>query len=168
MIELQVEPVGEKQLRIVGINPVALDCLYALPDILAQRDSPAARARLLPDPTQADEKANSEWQRLMAPELRHLFVSAGETIARDLTSVTPDDRDQQFLAVTFPIEHAAAWMSALNQARLILGELHEVSDEDMSAADFDVNKPKSLAVFRIHVLGYLLQLFVELESGRES
>ncbi len=168
MIQLRVEPVGEKRLRISGINPVVLDCLHSLPEILAQRDSPAARGRLLPNPTTADEKANSEWQRLIAPELRHMFVSAGETVARDLTSIAPDDRDPQLLAVIFPVEHTAAWMSALNQTRLVLGELHKVTDEDMSAADFDVRKSKGLAVFRIHVLGYLLHLFIELESGHES
>ena len=168
MIQLQVEPAGEKHIRISGINPVVLDCLHSLPEILAQRDSPAARARLLPDPTTTDEKANSEWQRLIAPELRHVFVSAGETVARDLTSIAPDDRDPHFLGLTFPIEHVAAWMSVLNQTRLILGELHKVTDEDMSVSDFDVRSRKGLAVFRIHVLGYLLHLFVELEGGRES
>jgi hypothetical protein len=166
VIQLQVEPVGEKHLRISGINPVVLDCLHSLPEILAQRDSPAARARLLPDPTKTDERANSEWQRLIAPELRHVFVSAGETVARDLTSIAPDDRDPQFLTVTFPIEHVPAWISALNQTRLILGELHKVTDADMIASDFNLKTAKGLAVFRIHVLGYLLHLFVELEAGR--
>jgi hypothetical protein len=168
VIQLQVEPVGEKHLRISGINPVVLDCLHSLPEILAQRDSPAARRRLLPNPTTADEKANSEWQRLMAPELRHMFVSAGETVARDLTSIGPDDRDPQLLSVTFPIEHTPAWMSALNQTRLILGALHKVTDKDMSESDFNLKRAKGLAVFRIHVLGYLLHLFIELDSGHES
>jgi len=166
VIQLHVEPVGEKHLRISGINPVVLDCLHALPEVLAQRDSPKARARLLPDPTTADEKTNADWQRLIAPELRHVFVSAGETVARDLTGLAPDASDPQSLAVTFPVEHVAAWMSALNQARLILGELHKVTDADMSASDFNLKRAKGLAVFRIHVLGYLLHLFIELEAGK--
>jgi hypothetical protein len=58
-------------------------------------------------------------------------------------------------------------MSALNEARLILGERFQVTEDDMNAADFDVRTPKGLAIFRIHILGFLLQLFVELESGDE-
>jgi hypothetical protein len=52
-------------------------------------------------------------------------------------------------------------MSALNQARLILGELFSVTESDMDKADLDLEQPKDLALFRIHILGYLLQLLVE-------
>jgi hypothetical protein len=155
MIELRVEPVGVKHLRISGIDALVLDCLHALPEILEQRDKPVVRCRLLPDPTGADPKTNEEWQRLIAPELRHLFVSAGETVTRDLTAVTPDGQ------LTFPTEHLNAWMSALNQARLILGELHRITDADMETTEFRVTEPKAQAILRIHVLGYLLQLLVE-------
>jgi hypothetical protein len=167
VIALRVEPVGEKHIRISGINPVVLDCLHALPEILEQRDSPIVRPRLFPDPMPSDQKANAEWQRLIGPELRHLFASAGEIVVRDLTALSPDPDSDQLCALTFPAEHMKAWMSTLNEARLIMGEQFQVAEEDMSAADFDVCTPKGLAVFRIHVLGYLLQLFIELESGDE-
>jgi hypothetical protein len=55
-------------------------------------------------------------------------------------------------------------MSALNQARLILGELFGITESDMNKADLDLEQPKDLAIFRIHVLGYLLQLLVEFSS----
>jgi hypothetical protein len=159
VINLRVEPVDSKHIRISGIHPVLLDCLHALPEILEQRDTPAARQRLMPDPTTTDTKANTEWQRHVAPELRHLFVAAGETVARDLTGLTPDGQ------LTFSTSHVAAWMSAANQSRLILGELFHITDADMESTDFDVKTPKGLAIFRIHVLGWLLQLLVDLEAG---
>ena len=162
MIHLRVQLHNEKHIRISGIAPALLDSLQALPEILEQRDTPAARQRLLPDPTAGDANANAEWQRLIAPELRHLFVSAGETVLRDLTGITPAGE------VTFAAEHLNAWMSALNQARLILGELHGITEADMEQADFDLSTAKGLAVFRIHVLGYLLHLLVELEAGTAS
>ena len=167
MISLRVQPVDEKHLRISGINPIVLDCLHAVPEILEQRDSPAVRARLFPNPTPSDEKANADWQRLISHELRHLFASAGETVARDLTALSPNPCGAQLSELTFSAEHTKAWMSALNEARLILGERFHVIEEDMNAADFDVRTPKGLAIFRIHVLGYLLQLFVALDSGDE-
>ena len=162
MIHLRVEPSGPKHIRLTGLDPVFLDCLHALPEILDQRDAPAARRRLLPDPTPDDASLNADWQQHIAPELRHAFVAAGDTVARDLTGVTPDGQ------LTFAVEHLNAWMSALNEARLILGELFRLTDADMEATDFDVTTPKGMAIFRVHVLGWLLQLLVELESATSA
>ena len=67
--------------------------------------------------------------------------------------------------VTFAADHVNAWISALNQARLILGEIHEIDEADMNRSDLDPHNPKHVAAFRIHLLGHLLHLFVELENG---
>lgn len=168
MIALRVQPVDEKRIRISGINPILADCLGELPTILEQRDSPAARNRLFQKPTDHDEKANDDWQKFIAPELRHLFVSAGEVVARDLTALEPVQGKQDELHVTFPTEHVRAWMSALNQARLILAEVHRVDERDMDKLNLDLHSPKQRAVLKIHLLGYLLHLFVVLESSDES
>jgi hypothetical protein len=159
VIALHIERSGEKHIRISGLDPVLLDCLHALPEILEKRDTTAARRRLLPDPT-TDRTINADWQQTIAPELRHMFVAAGDTVTRDLAGITPDGE------LTFAAEHLNAWMSALNEARLILGEIFRITDADMETPEFDVTTPKGLAVFRIHVLGYFLQLLVELENGR--
>ena len=158
MITLRVERSGEKHIHVTGLDPVILDCLHALPEIFDQRDQPAARRRLLPDPT-TDRAINADWQQTITPELRHMFVAATDTVTRDLTGITPDGE------LTFAVEHLNAWMSALNEARLILGELFHITDADMDTPEFDVTTPKGLAVFRIHVLGYFLQLLVELEAA---
>ena len=130
---------------------------------------PAGRreTRLFPNPTAGDEIANDEWRQVTAPELRHLFVSAGETVARDLTALTADESGPEEQMVTFPVEHVNAWMNALNQARLILAAVHAIGDNDMNRTDFDPRNSKDVAALRIHVLGYLLHLFVELENGDE-
>jgi hypothetical protein len=165
MITLRVRPVDEKRIRISGIAPVLAIVLRELPQILEQRDSPDAHARLFPPPTSADDKINKEWHQMVGPELRHLFVSAGETVTRDLTGLAHTKSRPETYEITFPVEHVRAWMSALNQARLILAEIHKIDDEDMNRADLDPRNPKHVAAFRIHLLGYLLHLFVELETG---
>ena len=167
MTDLRVQPLDEKRIRISGIPVVLAVMLREMPEILEMRDSPDARKRLFPEPTRSNEKINKEWQQMVGPELRHLFVSAGETVTRDLTALAVDDKDAEAYQVEFPIEHVRAWMSALNQARLILGEVHEINEEDMNRADFNPQNPKHLAALRIHLLGYLLQLFVELETVDE-
>lgn len=167
MIDLRVQPEGVKSVRISGIEPYMVNCLLSAIEILEEADSPA-RERLYPKPTAHDDKANAEWQRLVASELRHLFVTAGETVARDLTALKVDRQNPALSELSFPAEHASAWMSVLNQARLVLGEVFDVTEEDMNAMDFEVLDKRAIAVMKIHLLGHLLQLFVELESGESA
>jgi hypothetical protein len=164
MIDLRVQTLDVKHIRISGIPPVLTAMLRELPEILELRDAPDAHARLFPNPIAEDDKVNNEWQQMAGPELRHLFVSAGETVARDLTALEVDGDDPEAHQVTFPVEHVNAWMSALNQARLILAEVHKLDETEMNRTDFDPQSPKHRAALRIHLLGYLLHLFVELDG----
>jgi hypothetical protein len=164
MTELRVQMLDEKHIRISGIPPVLAAMLRELPEILELRDAPDAHDRLFPNPTAEDDKVNNEWRQMADAELRHLFVSAGETVARDLTALEVAGADPETHQVTFPVEHVNAWMSALNQARLILAEVHKLSEKDMNRTDFDPRSPKHRAALRIHLLGYLLHLFVELDG----
>lgn len=151
--------VDEKSVRLGNITPLLAHCLFEVPEILRLRDHPESQQRLFPDPTSHDSESNDDWHRLMDDELRHLFVSAGETIARDLTQL-----DAAQGQVTFPTEHINAWMSALNQARLILGEKFRVTEADMDRQDLEIRVPRDKALLQIHLLGWLLQLFVEHEN----
>ena len=167
MIDLRVERLDEKQVRISGLTTMLALMLREMPEILELRDGPDAGARLFPNPTKADDTINKEWQQMVSPELRHLFVTAAETVTRDLTAMTGDKGDPEAYEVTFPVEHLSAWMSALNQTRLILAEVHRIDEKDMEQREFDPQIQKHLAVLRIQLLGYLLHLFVELENGHE-
>jgi hypothetical protein len=51
-------------------------------------------------------------------------------------------------------------MSALNEARLILGEQYAVTDADITMPLTDLENPCELARARIWALGYLLELLV--------
>lgn len=151
---LRIRAVDEKTIELTGIPPILIHCLHLLPDILRHRTQPGVRARLFPDPEPGNPRANAEWHEVTDPDLRHLFVSAEETVIRDLTALN-DGR------LRIPTAHLTAWMSAINQARLILGELHHVTEQDMDRADLDPARPKDLALLQIHILGYLLQTIVD-------
>jgi uncharacterized protein DUF2017 len=169
MTELRIQPVGTKHIRISGLHPLMAVFLQELPEILEFRDKPPAHERLYPTPTADDGAANREWQDSIEPELRHLFTSAGDTVARDLTGLAPQPGTPARLCVTISAAHVSAWMSAINQARLILGALFGIADEqDMFIAAFDPQNPKHTAAFRIEALGELLHKFVELEAGERS
>jgi hypothetical protein len=163
MIHLRVAMADEKHLRITGMDPLLADCLLRLEEILEQRDAPSPQRRLYPVPS-TDRRVNEEWDQFVHPELRHLFVSAGETVAHDLTGITEDATQPGTFQLTFPAVHLPAWMSAINQARLILGAQFAVTEADMEARDFDPENLKHYALVKIHILGHLLHLLVEQES----
>ena len=165
-MDLRVQPVDEKHIRISGLTPVLTAMLHELPEILELRDSSAARDRLFPNPTD-DDRVNKDWRQTTGPELRHLFASAGEIVTRDLITMNAETDPAKSDEITFPIEHVNAWMSAINQARLILAEVHNIDEAEMNRTDLDPRRPRDAAALRIHVLGYLLHLFVELENGDE-
>lgn len=160
MIPIRLEVVDEKTVRLTDINPLVADCLQSLGEILAQRDAPAARRRLLPKPS-ADETINAEWEQFVTPDLRHLFVTAAETVMRDLTALDAVPERPDYFCVAFPAVHRDAWMSAINQARLILSEQFHVTDLAMERRDLDPRSAADLALVRIHLLGWLLEVLVE-------
>ena len=43
-------------------------------------------------------------------------------------------------------------------------EIHKLDDVDMNRTDFDPRSPKHRAALRIHLLGYLLHMLVELDG----
>jgi hypothetical protein len=163
MIHLRVRAADSKHVRITGIDPFLARCLGELPDTI-QRANTECRGRLYPDPS-SDPKMNEDWQQFVTPDLHHLFVTAGQTVAQDLTALVPDPKAPNHLQVTFAAAHLKAWISVLNQVRLHLGERFKVTEADMDSRAFDLDNPKRAAVFQIHVFGYLLQLLLELEAA---
>ncbi len=165
MNPLRVSAADEKHIRITGIPPVLVFCLRDLPHILEKRDQPDAHSRLFPAPTRNDMKANHDWEQLIVPELRHLFVTSGETVARDLAKLEEESMETHSCCVTFAAVHLNAWISAINEARLILGELNSVTEQDMNQEDLDLDDPKQFAILKIGALGWLLQLLVTVAGG---
>jgi hypothetical protein len=159
----QVSAVDEKNIRISGIDPLLAVCLQELPQILELRDKPSVHPRLFPSPTINDAAANREWQESIEPDLRHLFVSAGEIVARDLTRMKSNPQNPDLRSITLPAEHLAAWMSALNQARLILAELFHIDEIDMNIPYEALGRDKGVAVIRIDLFGTLLDRLVQRE-----
>lgn len=166
MNHLRLTLLQGKHLRLTGIDPVLAICLQEIPAILELRGKPEAHARLFPAPTPDDVATNRDWTETIEPELRHLFVSAGETVSRDLTQLRPSPRHADQKSLTFPIAHLPAWMSAVNQARLILAALAGLDEIDMNVPYATLDPRKAAAVVRIDVLAMLLERFVRRHNPR--
>jgi hypothetical protein len=145
-----------------GINLWCALILQEVPAILEERHAPAPRERLFPDPTRSDPDWNDQWRQLVAPELESLFQSAGEIIARDLARLQPEDKRQSSFRVEIPAAHVNAWISALNQARLILGAQHKITEADMNDdAPVNLCDKRTAAVMKIRLLGIFVELLVQ-------
>jgi hypothetical protein len=163
-----IQAIDEKHVQIAGINPYLAVCLFELPEVLAKRDHPSAHDRIFPPLTGTDATFDGEWHDLVGPDLRHLFVSAGETVVRDLTSMREDPLREKHMQVIFPVEHVPAWMSAVNEARLILGALHQITEDDMNQEEPNPDDPKTLAILKISILGELMGYLVDFTTGDQE
>lgn len=156
MSTLRLHARADGQLELAGIDFTVAYCLGRVQPVLAARADAGVRDRLHPDAVPGDAARNAEWHRLMDGELRHLFEAAQATFARDLEAFDPRTR-----RVAFPADHLKAWMSAINQARVVLAEQHQIDATDLQSEDFSPGSPRDSARLQVHVLGYVLQVLVE-------
>ena len=153
---LAIRALDDHQVVLIGIDPTIAYCLRQIPAILARGGSAGVRERLHPDALPNDAARNAEWHRLMDAELQHLFEAAQRTLERDLEGLDPRRRK-----LAFPAAHLRAWMSAVNQARIVLSEQHQFEARDMQRDDFMPGAPRDAALLQVQVLGYVLQVLVE-------
>lgn len=150
---------SEDHWALDSLFPGEWEWLSSLPRIAAGVDYPAkARERLYPSPLAPDELADEntisqveDWEELIRPELETGFARDREIVATDLASseiLTPElfadddpiheafaeagfpDSLPEMRRVVVPHEHTEAWYSTLNQARLLLNEVHRLAESE--------------------------------------
>jgi len=95
------------------------------------REDPVVR-RLLPDVYLDDPEGSAEFRRLSGDSVRGHKVQAIDSVLADLDTLRAQDGG---LAVA--PERAAAWLTALNDARLALGTLLALGEDDDLYAELD-------------------------------
>lgn len=94
----------------------------------------AARRRIFPesavragDPG-ADEASARDWRELVVADLEHRFKRDLDVVGEDLERVEPElgDGEGRAFRLIVPARNAEAWFSALNQARLVLAQRHDL------------------------------------------
>jgi len=162
-------------LAIEDLTPPFVFILLELPGLLGPDQPDEVKARLFPDPSEDDE-IRKDWARLVHPELYALLASSKEIVLKDLGRLVPSGGSSR---MEIPAPHINAWISALNAARLALGAVHGIEDEDDlhpfddmeeegDAEDGEVElDERRLAVVKIHLFGELQALLV-LEQDPEA
>lgn len=171
------ESEGPSIVTLLDIEPFFLDLLVRIVESGNPGDHPAARERLFSAPVAAGEpQMLDDWKEYVEPELSSLFRTAQETVEQDLAGLprsqndwTGDVHALEEVAFTptehrlsIPREHAAAWLSALNQARLVIsarrGFDERAMSEEFPLPPFD---QRQLELFQVHFYDDLQQLLLQ-------
>jgi hypothetical protein len=145
---------GDFQLRLPAAERELLRTLPEQLRLLLTRgaaEDPALK-RLFPPPTMDDEAINAEFERLMRDELVAERLAAVETLERTIEADRLSEDD------------LGAWLSAINDLRLVLGVRLEVTEET-TAADFASRPDDDPLVQMYAVYSYLTFLEDHLVSA---
>ena len=146
-------PDGTVTLR--NLPPWLSDVLLGIPELLDEEQPEAVRDRLYPPPVD-DAEARREWERMMVPELFALVASAREVVSKDLAMLARTAMLPNAGRVDIPREHRAAWISALNVARLTLAARHDLEEVDMSEEHLPRKwDTREEAIVQVHLLGWI-------------
>jgi hypothetical protein len=147
-------------LQISDLDPFLAELLRQIPGSTNAEDASEAEARLYSRPS-AEKEICAEWKSYVEPELRRLFRSATEIVADDLAQLNGSEKSLSNRTLTIPFEHADAWLSALNQARLVIATKYKFSDEELNDHDRSpVGSRRDLGLFQVNFYGFLQEFIL--------
>ena len=135
-------------------------------------ENKAAEERLYPPPLtglepEDDEKQlTDDWAEFVQPELAEQFESARDIVANDVLKIRRKrSKGSVHFHLSVPKAHADHWCSALNQARLVLHEQHQLPDQEDLADEEDRtelidSEGKWMALLQSEIYGVIMEFLV--------
>jgi hypothetical protein len=157
-------------LEISDLDAFLAELLRQIPVSTNPEGTPAAEQRLFSPPASPDATdLSSEWKLYVHPELRRLFHSATETVAADLKQLSSREGTFANRTLRIPIEHADAWLSALNQARLVIAAKYNFSDGELGDHyRSPIGSRRDLSLFQVNLYGFIQEFILRELSGCED
>ena len=108
----------------------------------------------------------AEWKMYVEPELRRLFQTATETVAGDLEQLNGNEKSLANRTLRIPAKHADAWLSALNQARLVIAAKNNFTETELNDhLHSPIGSRRDLSLFQVNFYGFLQEFILrEMES----
>jgi hypothetical protein len=95
------------------------------------------------------------------PELRRLFRTATETVAGDLEQLSGNEKTFANRTLRIPAKHADAWLSALNQARLVIAAKYNFTDGELcDHYRSPIGSRRDLSLFQVNFYGFLQEFIL--------
>jgi hypothetical protein len=128
-----------------------------------------AQERLFSAPAPpGEQEICKEWKLYSEPELRRLFRSATETVTEDLKQLNEKEEPFANRTLRIPLEHADAWLNALNQARLALHARHNFTDTELCDHERSpVASRRDLSLFQVNFYGFIQEFILRGMSGEK-
>ncbi|CAN5240470.1 hypothetical protein BH23VER1_BH23VER1_12170 [soil metagenome] len=142
--DFELREIDDSDLRILAAvpreadptgHPSAEDRLF--PDPLAEHDRPGETADPGGTASENDgipeeaERFLDDWHSYVRPDLKEAFDGAVAVFAADLRRAEPDPEPEGGrYRLRVPAQHAGAWLSTLNQARLVMNAKHQFPESD--------------------------------------
>ena len=150
------------QLEISELDPFLAELLRQIPASTNPEGAEAAEQRLFCLPAEDSErKICAEWKVYVEPELRRLFESATETVASDLQQLNGKEKPFSNCTLRIPTKHAEAWLSALNQARLVIAAKYNFDEGELGDHyRSPIGSRRDLSLFQVNFYGFLQEFIL--------
>ncbi len=154
-------------LEISELDPFLAELLRQIPASASPEGAPAAEDRLFSRPAAACElESCAEWKLYVEPELRRLFQTATETVATDLKQLNGNEKPFANRTLCIPAGHADAWLSALNQARLVIAAKNEFTEGELyDQYRSPIGSRRDLSLFQVNFYGFLQEFILRELNG---
>jgi hypothetical protein len=154
-------------IEVSEIDPFLAELLRQIPESTRPDGVEAAENRLFSLPAAESEKEIcAEWKLYVEPELRRLFSTATETVAADLETLKCNTKTFANCTLRIPTRNAEAWLSALNQARLVIASKFAFTEEELcDHYRSPIGSRRDLSLFQVNFYGFLQEFILrELEA----
>lgn len=157
-------------LEISELDPFLAELLRQIPESARPDGSADAEKRLFSQPTDASNKDMcAEWKLYVEPELRRIFQSATETVTTDLAQLNGNAKPFANCTLRIPAQHAEAWLSALNQARLVIAAKYAFTDGELcDHYRSPIGSRRDLGLFQVNFYGFLQEFILQHLMGGTS
>jgi uncharacterized protein DUF2017 len=154
-------------IEISELDPFLAELLRQIPASASPDGVPAAEQRLFTSPANRKEtELCAEWKVYVEPELRRLFQSATETVAADLEQLNGNEKNLANRTLLIPAKHADAWLSALNQARLVIAAKYNFTEGELGDhLRSPIGSRRDLSLFQINFYGFLQEFILRDPGG---
>jgi hypothetical protein len=149
-------------LELSELDPFLAELLRQVPASAKAEGDPAAEARIYSRPCfSAQDELCNEWKAYVKPELRRLFQTATETVASDLAQLDGNEKAFANRTLKIPAAHAEAWLSALNQARLVIAAKNDFTEGELSDhCRSPIGSRRDLSLFQVNFYGFLQEFIL--------
>ena len=152
----------KNQIILSELDPFLAELLRQIPACDSTQGAPAAEQRIFSPPMNGKEtEFCAEWKMYVEPELRRLFETATQTVSADLQQLNGNEKSLSNRTLRIPTKHADAWLSALNQARLVIATKNNFTELELNDhLRSPIGSRRDLSLFQVNFYGFLQEFIL--------